>query len=128
MEHLWEGWEISLIRCRRRMSLYLWKFWKKPVLKVAAFFTGYDEVRPLERVGEVEEDSRFARSEDWDPEYLESEEGYNRNWGDAAVMSPYFEILRKETDNGCSFKIICPSFLRRPVEIYTEDSDAWGGY
>jgi hypothetical protein len=44
--------------------------------------------------------------------------GWHRNWGDAAVVSPFFEMLRKEEDDGTwSFMILCPTFLRRPLEI-----------
>lgn len=100
----------------------------KIILKLAEWFTGLENLRPAKKIKDVNHDTCFAKKIHRDPDHLENNCGYKRNWGDAAVMSPYFEVLRKESDDGASFRIICPTFLRRPVEIYTEDPDAWGGY
>jgi hypothetical protein len=64
----------------------------------------------------------------WDPLIWE-EQDYKRNWGDAAVMSPYFEVLRKPTSEysqSAEYVILCPTFLRRPLRIYQGQS--WGSY
>ena len=63
------------------------------------------------------------------PEWWESQ-GWQRNWGDAAVMAwPELEILRR--DDGDSFRyLILNGKLRRPVEIYAakDGSGSWGSY
>jgi hypothetical protein len=63
------------------------------------------------------------------PEWWESQ-GWQRKWGDAAVMAwPELEILRR--DDGDSFRyLILNGKLRRPVEIYAakDGSDSWGSY
>lgn len=63
------------------------------------------------------------------PEWWESQ-GWQRKWGDAAVVSwPDLEILRRE--DGDSFRyLILNGNLRRPVEIYaTKDGrESWGIY
>jgi hypothetical protein len=63
----------------------------------------------------------------WTPEYWEAQ-GYQRNWGDAAVMHwPELEILRKEENGETRFVILAPRVLRRPVELYAEGF-GWGCY
>lgn len=63
--------------------------------------------------------------------------GWQRNWGDAAVSSPYFEVLRLEEEQSIRFLILCPSLLRRPLEIYLSTLknregeillNGWGSY
>jgi hypothetical protein len=60
------------------------------------------------------------------PEFW-AEQGYERDWGDAAVMNwPYLEILRQQTAQDCRFVVLAPHSQRRPVELYTSDPGAWG--
>ena len=73
------------------------------------------------------EDGCLATKEDWLPEYWEKR-GFVRNWGDAAAMSPHFEVLRKQESGRVEFVILCPTFLRRPLIISTQDESAWGSY
>jgi len=62
------------------------------------------------------------------PEYW-VEQGYERDWGDAAVMNwPHLEILRQQTGQDCRFVILAPHAQRRPVELYASDPHAWGAY
>jgi hypothetical protein len=50
------------------------------------------------------------------PEYWEKK-GYQRGWGDAAVMAfPHLEILRKDGEEATEF-IILNGVIRRPVQI-----------
>lgn len=57
------------------------------------------------------------------PEYWEAQ-GYERRWGDAAVMNwPHLEILKRvqfeETDHPkTEFVVLAPHAARRPVVIY----------
>ena len=45
--------------------------------------------------------------------------GYERNWGDAAVMNwPHLEILKKETTEGYEFVVLSPAHTRRPVILH----------
>jgi hypothetical protein len=80
-------------------------------------------------LNEVMPDSFYTNGEAWKPEYWVAK-GYQRNWGDAAVMSPFFEVLRKQDEETgyASFIILCPSFLRRPLSISAKDLRAWGSY
>lgn len=103
------------------------RWWKQSIITLAAKLTGYQELYPVIKCGEVDS-NHFVRQEERDPDKLEEKEGWDRYWGDAAVNKDYFEILRNQSDQGCRFRILCPTFLRRPVEIYCEDPDAWGGY
>ena len=63
------------------------------------------------------------------PEWRESQ-GWERDWGDAAVMMwPDLEILRRE--DGDFFRyLILNGKLRRPVEIHAakDGSSSWGSY
>jgi hypothetical protein len=62
------------------------------------------------------------------PEYW-VDQGYERDWGDAAVMNwPHLEILRQQTGQDCRFVILAPHAQRRPVELYASDPHAWGAY
>lgn len=69
------------------------------------------------------------------PEYWEKQ-GFQRNWGDAAVMQwPRLEILRKEKSdvNGDSvdYVILAPTVARRPITLHAgspENLTSWGGY
>lgn len=62
------------------------------------------------------------------PEYW-VEQGYERDWGDAAVMNwPRLEILRQQTGQECRFAVLAPHSQRRPVELYSSDPHAWGVY
>ena len=72
------------------------------------------------------------------PEYW-VKQGYQRNWGDAAVMLwPRLEILRKETkasgaiqpNDLVEYVILAPTIARRPITIFARGSDiqSWGGY
>jgi hypothetical protein len=73
----------------------------------------------------------------WRPEHWEAE-GYQRDWGDAAVMNwPTMEILRREvrTEQGTEvrFVILAPHALRRPLMIEATAGPetrltAWGAY
>jgi hypothetical protein len=63
------------------------------------------------------------------PEWWESQ-GWERAWGDAAVMAwPELEILRREDDEQFRY-VILNGNLRRPVKIYAmkDGSDSWGSY
>lgn len=74
-----------------------------------------------------------------DPKYWEAQ-GWQRNWGDAAVMSPYMEVLRKEESRllldpdspddpykqqAASFLVICPSFLGNGTLVLGPHWGAW---
>ena len=67
----------------------------------------------LRKVGEAAE---LSTEEQNSAEHWQNR-GYQKNFGDAAVMSPYFEVLRKTTRNGAAFVILCPTFLRRPLHL-----------
>lgn len=55
--------------------------------------------------------------------------GYERNWGDAAVMNwPLMEILRRETTDRCEFVILAPQSTRGPVILHSSDPEAGGMY
>lgn len=64
------------------------------------------------------------------------EQGFKRNWGDAAVGSwPKLEILRKEEGGRVEYVILAPLVTRRPVRIYADRNEAnegrqwsWGSY
>lgn len=80
---------------------------------------------------------RRREPEDVEGEYCEHfmpdywvEQGYQRNWGDAAVMMwPQLEILRRSDEDGTKFLILAPATgIRRPVIIYSEDKRAWGAF
>jgi hypothetical protein len=65
----------------------------------------------------------------FDPLYWEAQ-GYQRNWGDAAIMAlPTLEILRKEDELSTKYLIIQPQ-LRRTVEIYIDKKTgySWGSF
>lgn len=89
-------------------------------------------VGPDVALGDIaEQDALTHDGNPWDPVTWEAE-GFVRNFGDAAVMSPYFEILKRESAQRSprgrpetQFVILCPTFLRRPVTI---SSDGWAGY
>jgi hypothetical protein len=72
----------------------------------------------------AEQDAAGLGFNPWDPVEWERR-GWRRGWGDAAVMSPYFEMLtRGERDSGwIEYLILCPTFLRRPLRIRVEVSD-----
>lgn len=76
-----------------------------------------------------EQDRRGHRGKSvWDPQTW-VDEGYERNWGDAAVMDPCFEVLRRAAPNGngsVEFVVLCPTFLRRPLRFNV--GAAWGSY
>lgn len=75
-----------------------------------------------------EQDSRALGFNCWDPIEYEKR-GWKRNWGDAAVMEPWFEVLRREVPNTSQtveFMVLCPTFLRRPLKFMF--SGAWGSY
>lgn len=87
----------------------------------------YREIGPKTEMGAIAlQDVSRTGGNVWDPVYWESR-GFKRNFGDAAVMSPYFEVLKRpETPHqDGQFVILCPTFLRRPVTISTE---GWAGY
>lgn len=57
------------------------------------------------------------------------EQGYERDWGDAAVMNwPDLEILRRQTAKECLFVVLAPHSQRRPVVLHANDPHAWGSY
>jgi hypothetical protein len=62
------------------------------------------------------------------PDYWEAQ-GWQRNWGDAAVMAwPTLEILRKQQGNKIEFLVLCAD-VRRPVRLYTEAHvSGWGSF
>ena len=69
--------------------------------------------------------------EHWTPEYWEAD-GFQRNWGDAAIMNEGFEVLRRQNfgDIAVEYVILCPEFLRRPARYYARGSivHSWGSY
>lgn len=71
--------------------------------------------------------------EHWTSEYWEAQ-GFKRNWGDAAIMEPGFEALRRERKVGIEtvveYIVLCPIFLRRPVMYFAsgENINSWGSY
>ena len=72
-----------------------------------------------------EEVDSLPLCEHFTPEFWESQ-GFQRNWGDAAVMGfPILEILKKETASGTEF-IILSDKLRRPVHLYPSNKDENG--
>lgn len=74
-----------------------------------------DKELPVEvRLRKVGEASTMASAEQNSPAYWETR-GYQREFGDAAVLDPHFEVLRKITTTGASFVVLCPTFLRRPL-------------
>lgn len=79
---------------------------------------------------QLPDDARFCRH--FLPEYWQSK-GFDREWGDAAVMNwPQLEILVRrdigDSDEGARFIILAPYSARRPIEIYTSDPYAHGSY
>lgn len=69
---------------------------------------------PLDAI--AEHDSEALGFNCWDPtEY--AKRGWVRAWGDAAMMSEYFEVLRKEEKGRVHFLVLCPTFLRRPLKF-----------
>ena len=79
---------------------------------------------------QLPEDAKFCRH--FLPEYWQTK-GFDRGWGDAAVMNwPHLEILVRrdlgDSDEGARFIILAPYSARRPVEIYTSDPYAHGSY
>lgn len=63
----------------------------------------------------------------WDPQTW-VDEGFERNWGDAAVMDPCFEVLRRSVSEAgaAEYIVLCPTLLRRPLRFYFAGS--WGSY
>lgn len=62
------------------------------------------------------------------PEYW-VEMGYERNWGDAAVMAwPSLEILRKQQGTRIEF-LVLNADMRRPVKLYLDAHvSGWGAF
>lgn len=100
-------------------------------------FHGPKDKKQLVKLLEKLKDQRFKgrdRCDHWTPEYW-VQLGFERNWGDAFVMTEDFEILKKYTydirANGSSrsteFVILCPQFLRRPLLI-SASGEAYGSY
>jgi len=70
---------------------------------------------------------------EWDPGVWE-DRGFERRFGDAAVLSPYFEVLRRAStaenraaEHETSFVVLCPTFLRRPLTFDFRGS-GWASY
>lgn len=91
----------------------------------------WEPLGPDVPLGAIAEQDRYHVNgrNPFDPEAWEAI-GFTRNWGDAAVMSPYFEVLRREVPGGngagTEFVVLCPTFLRRPLRFYF--GGAWGSY
>ena len=59
------------------------------------------------------------------PSYWEAQ-GYNGNWGDASVNSPWMRIMRKE-ESGTASYVILSALLDWPVIIYGK-TPSWGQF
>jgi len=130
-------WDYAIYHANAFANFHAQIHWQYCPKNSAACTTGGDkmeEVIECVKLGKdvelnwiAEQDSAVLGFNCWDPTGWERR-GFERKWGDAAVANEYSEVLRNVDRYGIIYLILCPTFLRRPLQIRTEDPRASASY